>query len=186
MNMNDNENMYDRNNENAYEADNERLYGTDGESTYVNNRNYTYAPSYDEENRYREEEKDTGSLRLLIIIITAIVMIYLLIASWQNYYTLTEIKLPIFIREPKAITVCSIMLLAYFFGGCTIALWLFRANREYDSMVHYYKRRLTRVIQKADNNVALIDALQRKVSSLEIALGNAVNNGNAQEGQQEE
>lgn len=116
----------------------------------------------------------------LVILIIILVIIFMLIAAWQNYTAgfLSELKIPFFLKDPVTTTTTAIMLLSFVLGGLIGAVYVIKVNNDCDEAIKFYKKKLNRITQNSDSDTALIDSLQRKISTLEIALENALKDKN--------
>ena len=116
----------------------------------------------------------------LVILIIICVIIFMLVTAWQNYTAgfLCELKVPLFIKDPVTTTTTAIMLLSFVLGGLIGAVYVIKINNDCDEAIKFYKKKLNRITQNSDSDTALIDSLQRKISTLEIALENALKDKN--------
>ena len=114
--------------------------------------------------------------KTLIVIACIVIMVYVLIAAFINYRLdfLTQIKLPLFMGDPVTTRIAAVILLTYVLGGFTGTIYAMKVNIECDETIDYYREKLAQISRNNDNDSALIDSLQRKISSLEIALQNAL------------
>ena len=116
----------------------------------------------------------------LVALIIICIMLFMVITAWQNYSAgfLCELIVPLLYKEPIMTTTAAIMLLSFVLGGFIGAVYVVKINKDCDYMIDFYKNKINRIAQNSDNDSALIDSLQRKISSLEIALQNALKDKN--------
>ncbi len=119
-------------------------------------------------------------MNILVAIVIIGIILFVVITSWQNYSSgfLSEIQLPFFLKEPVTTTTAAIILLSFVLGGLVGAVYVIKINNDCDDAIKFYKKKLNRITQNSDSDTALIDSLQRKISTLEIALENALRDKN--------
>lgn len=119
-------------------------------------------------------------VKIFSVTMIVLIMLFILIMAIQNYRAdfITNIIVPIFFNDPVKTRVAAIILLSYVLGGFTGVLYVMKINTECDEAIDYYKRKILQISKNADSDSSLIDSLQRKISSLEIALENALKDKN--------
>jgi len=119
-------------------------------------------------------------IKTIVALIIIAVVIFILVAAWQNYTAgfLCDVKVPLFMKDPVKTTTAAIMLLSFVLGGMIGAVYVIKVNNDCDDAIKFYKKKLNRITQNSDSDTALIDSLQRKISTLEIALENALKDKN--------
>lgn len=115
-------------------------------------------------------------VKVFSIVMIVLIMLFILIMAIQNYRAdfLTHIVVPMLFPEPVTTRVAAIILLSYVLGGFTGAIYVLKVNAECDDAIDYYRKKITQISKNTDADSSLIDSLQRKISSLEIALENAL------------
>jgi hypothetical protein len=119
-------------------------------------------------------------IKIFSISMIVIIMLFVLIMAIQNYRAdfITNIIVPVFFNDPVTTRVAAIILLSYVLGGFTGVIYVMKVNAECDQAIDYYKRKIQQISSNTDADSSLIDSLQRKISSLEIALENALKDKN--------
>ena len=117
--------------------------------------------------------------KLLIVIACVVIMVFVLIMAIINYRAdiLAQIRFP-FMADPVTTRMAAIILLTYVLGGFTGTIYVMKVNIECDETIDYYRNKIAQLSKNNDGDSALIDSLQRKISSLEIALQNALKDKN--------
>jgi len=117
--------------------------------------------------------------KLLIVIACVLIMLFVLIMAIINYRAdiLTQIRFPL-MADPVTTRMAAIILLTYVLGGFTGTIYVMKVNIECDETIDYYRNKIAQLSKNNDGDSALIDSLQRKISSLEIALQNALKDKN--------
>ena len=117
-------------------------------------------------------------IKIFSVLIIVFIMLFAVLMAVMNYRAdyFCHIIVPFF--GTFETRVAAIILLTFVLGGTTGAIYVLKVNAECDQAIDYYREKIKRISVNADSDSSLIDSLQRKIASLEIALENALRDKN--------
>lgn len=118
-------------------------------------------------------------IKIFSVLIIVFIMLFTVLMAVMNYRAdyFCHIIVPFF--GTFETRVAAIILLTFVLGGTTGAIYVLKVNAECDQAIDYYREKIKRISVNADSDSSLIDSLQRKIASLEIALENALRDKNS-------